>query len=172
MGRILKMKLNEIAKNSTDPYKTGVFVGVSLSQDTKDKLNELCKAYDIKNISSKYHITVMYSLDDGTDFIADTSDDIEFDPPYIATPKQFEIFKTQDKKNALVVKVDCEELTDRHNELKKKYGLTYTHEQYIPHVTLSYDCGDFDYSDINILEFIDELEIIGEYHSPIDPDWV
>lgn len=64
-----------------------------------------------------------------------------------------EVFNTQDNKRCLVIKLESEYLTNRHKELMKNYpSLTYDYPEYIPHITLSYDIGDFDISEIKLNE--------------------
>ena len=45
----------------------------------------------------------------------------------------------------------------------QKYDLTYSYDEYIPHITLSYDIGDFDISKLNVKDLPSNFTINTEY---------
>ena len=74
----------------------------------------------------------------------------------------FEIWPTQDKKHALIVRLDAPEMIARHNNLMKEHGATYDYDEYKPHITLSYDVGkDFDISTLkDIKDDVPEIKAV------------
>ena len=130
------MKLNEIAKKAD-----GTYVGTNIDKESKDRIKRLVLELGVQNgiRSDKMHVTLIYSRKYVPTLKAETSP-----YPMKAIGSSLEIFPTQDDKNALVMKLKCDELIDRHNQLMSEYQTTYDYDEYIPHITLSYDCGDFD----------------------------
>lgn len=57
---------------------------------------------------------------------------------------KYEVFKTQDGKNCLVARIDSSDLEQRHEALMKEMDASYDFDKYLPHITLSYDIGDYD----------------------------
>ena len=85
-----------------------------------------------------------------------------------AEPLKFHIFETADKKRALVVVLKSEYLVNRHKELMTNYNLTYDFDEYIPHITLSYDIGNFDISKLDIKDLPSNFTINTEYKEDLD----
>jgi 2'-5' RNA ligase len=67
---------------------------------------------------------------------------------------KFELFKTKEGKNALVLILSNGfQIRRLFNECKRA-GANYTHEKYFPHVTISYDAGEnFDISSLQLPDF-------------------
>ena len=150
----------------------GSYVGVTPSKQSKDNIKKLLKELKVENPISrdKMHTTLIYSRKCINNF----SPKGKLDPPIIAKPKSFKIFHTKEEKNALVLELDCQELHDRHNFIMDKYGATYDYPEYIPHITLSYDCGDFDAASVDFSKYVDtlkEIEIVDEYYEDLKLDW-
>lgn len=129
------MKLNEVKK-----VADGTYVGAKLNKESCKKIKELCKAIGVPSrvTSEKLHTTLIYSRKHVPE--------IELQPdlyPMTAKTVGFHIFDTRDGKRALVLKLKCKELIDRHKQIMSQYDTTYDFPDYIPHVTISYDCGDF-----------------------------
>lgn len=171
----LKDLINErtiVEKVDTDDHSNGTYVGVKFSIDSRKKLKELCDNIAIPEPCDEndFHCTVMYSTKPLPKLVEDEDGDKEFDPPIVAQMKKFHIFDTQDGNKSLVILLECEYLTTRHEEISEKYDAEYPHDEYRPHVTLSYNVGDIDLDDIDYE--LGELEIVDEYVAPIDLDWV
>lgn len=154
------MKLNEIAKTS------GTYVGVKLDDESCDRLKKLCKELGVPNRvpRDKLHSTIIYSRKHVPDLKADNSS-----YPIEATSIKLDIFDTKDKKRALVLKIKCKELVKKHNNIMSEYDATYDYDEYIPHVTISYNCGDF-----NISDFKGELPTVtfsSEYVEDLVLNW-
>lgn len=152
----------------------GTFVGVKFSEESCDELLSIIEQLGVGSPTKRedLHCTVMYSTKELPDLVEDTDSSVDFDPPKIATLDKFHIFQTQDGNDALVLFLKCEYLDDRHSEILETYEAKYPHAEYHPHVTLSYNSGDFDISDYSVKDYAEELEIVNEYIEPIDLDWV
>lgn len=162
---------DDILDESDEP-PTGAFVGVRFSPTTVKSLKTLIEDICVPNPTDtdELHCTVMYTKSDVPDLLDMKGQ--SFDPPLEAEFYKFEIFNTQDDHDCLVMRVKCDELTERHNEIKDKYGAVYTHPDYKPHITLSYNADGFDLDAANAKKDIDTIEIIEEYVSPLNSDWV
>lgn len=153
--------------NSVNNTK-GIYVAVRYSANSKSKLAEFMTKFDIPNRISvdKLHTTLIYSR---------LYDDVVVNDNvfYIAKPKKFEIWPTQNGNNALVLKLTSPELVDRHNYLMKNYNLTYDYDEYKPHITLSYNVPT-EYNMLPLIDAIDELgylNIFEEYKEDLVLDW-
>lgn len=157
------MKLNEVAKKAAD----GTYMAVKFDKDTCDALKEFVEKLKVPNriARDKLHTTIIYSRKHAPDLKA--NNDLY---PIKAKGKELHIFQTQDKKNALVLKLDCDKLLDRHNEIMAEHQTTYDFPEYIPHITLSYDCGDFD-PEAYEGDLPKELVIAEEYVEDLVLDW-
>lgn len=162
----LKMNNKENILKESQPDETrGVYVAVKYNQSASDDLLEFIKEYDIPSTlnAEDFHSTLIYSRKHAD--IQDLDDDME-DSEIVAYPKELHVFDTFDKKRALVIKLDCPYLEERHKYLMKKYDLTYDYDEYIPHITLSYDIGDLDIpKDVTFPKF---FRIQGEYKEDLN----
>ena len=167
------MILKEVCLMEKSKMKTpdGTYIGVKFSKDTCDAIKKFCKDNKIPNTVSrdKLHTTIIYSrkFDDLT---KDENIGI-LDTPWIGIPKEFDIWKTQDGKHALVLKYDCLALEKEHKRLMSKYDLVYDFPSYIPHCSISYDVAEnFDKSKLNIKDF-PKIEITKSYLEDLVIDW-
>ena len=142
----------------------GVYVGMKLSSTSRELLHSFTLANNIPNPLDKddYHTTVIYSRN---------YDDIKVDAERVikTTIKGFHVFET-DEGNALVAVLDCAELGELHHELMGQYDLTYDYDEYVAHLTLSYNSESFDISKLSLPEFQIELHTL--YVEDLDLDWV
>ena len=141
----------------------GVYVAVKFDNESNKSLRKIIEDYDIPSTleDEDFHSTIIYSRKNGNFKVNEKLSEI-------AVPLKFHIFETQENKRALVVLLDCEYLKERHNELMEKYNLTYDFDEYIPHITLSYDIGDMEVP--KDVEFPEKLTIITEYREELDLD--
>lgn len=155
------MKLDEIAKKPE-----GTYVGTVFDKETKKAVKDFMIELDVPNRtpSDRLHSTIIYSRKYVPELKA--SDAIY---PLKAKGKELHIFKTRDEKNALVIKIDCPELIARHNKIMDEYQTTYDFPEYIPHVTVSYDCGDFDIKSFK--GKLPDFTITGEYVEDLQLTW-
>jgi hypothetical protein len=155
------MKLNEIV---TPP--AGTYVGTVFDNNTKKELRQLMIDLKIPNRtpSKRLHSTIIYSKKHIPDFETTTEG-----YPKTATCRKFHIFDTRDGNRALVLILDCQSLVDRHNEIMQNSDATYDFPRYIPHITLSYDCADFDPESYK--GTFPSIVITGEYAEDLKLDW-
>lgn len=157
------MKLNEIKK---DEQPDGTYAAAKMDKKSCDKIKQFCIENNIPNrvSSEKLHTTIIYSRVKAPELKA--NQDIY---PIKASCASLEIFKTFDEKNALVMKLDCPQLVQHHNNIMEEHGTTYDFPEYVPHITISYDCGDF-----NPSSFVGELPMVTfimEYVEDLVLDW-
>lgn len=80
------------------------------------------------------------------------------------------VLPQQDGRQCLVLELDAPAVVERHLELMSLYPeLTYDFDQYLPHITLSYDIGTFDASALELPNFVCVLG--DEYVEDLDLEW-
>ena len=166
------MKLDQLVVEAEDEGN-GTFVGVKFTEDACDKLVDMMDKMGLDNPTPRddLHTTVMYTLKPIPEFVEDHPEPLEFDPPKVATGETFHIFPSQESENVLVLRLTSDYLHNRHNEIIDEYNAEYTHDNYIPHVTLMYTSDEIDLSDWNIDDYDTNFRIASEYNSPLDPEW-
>lgn len=129
----------------------GTYVGVRFSADTVNELVKIQEDLEIPNPldSSDFHTTVMYSKHipnfEPAGELEDITDGEDF---------QIEIWKSgSGKKNIAVLTYNSDYLTERHEELMDVHSehATWDHDDFSPHITLSYDVGDWKPSDLSLI---------------------
>lgn len=153
-----EFKLNE--------NKNGVYIGMRLSSDSKKLIQDFINENDIQNPVplSDLHVTLIYS-----EVYANGIDSKDKLDSVGGVSKGFSLFG--EDKNVLVLEVESEGLTERHNEYMEQFPeLKWSWPDYKPHVTLSYDVGsDFD---LSILPpFKDKIIFVDEYVEDLDPNY-
>lgn len=149
----------------------GTYVGVRLSPQSTAKLRKFAKQIKVPNLldNEDMHATVIFSRK----HLDNYKPPGKLDTPMLAEVNTLTVFQKdeEDSKRVLVVTLKSPDLTKRHNEIMKEPGATYDFDSYIPHVTLSYDCGDFDETGHSIKKFFSEpLEINEEYEEELKLD--
>ena len=139
----------------------GVYIAANFDKDTENNLNQFTLKYNIPNRNTDLHTTIIYSRK--YDNIIDSFDKI-FEKAY---PVKFEIFGTE-KQKILVLVLSSDFLSNQHTYFMNKYNLDYDYDSYIPHITLSYNIGDFDISKLNISYLPREFNITSEYKEDLD----
>ena len=159
------MKLDEINSNK------GTYVGVRFSSDTMDILEQYNKENSIPNPlkRSKMHSTILYSRKHCPNYIAPGI----LQQPEIARAGKFDVFTSTASdgtvSRCLVVKLNSPYLQLRHTTLMHEHSATFDYPTYTPHITLSYDIGDMDIT--NLPPLYGDLEIVEEYGMDLDLDW-
>lgn len=127
-----------------ESQKDPLYVSVTPDSNTKATIKRIQHQYNIPNPldTAKIHCTLIYSRTPCDKPI------ISADSTYNATFKSFDIFDTRDGKRCLVIKLTSRDLSARHKALMKEMGASYDFATYIPHITLSYDVGDYDWQQI------------------------
>lgn len=157
------MLLNEIKKTPD-----GTYVGVKLTKESRDTLYDEAKKLKIPNLldKSEYHITVIYSRKHLPNFEPLG----KYENPIVAKPKTLSLFTTSSGNPCLVIELTCPKLEKRHEHIMKVHGATYDWDEYKCHITLSYDCEDFDIKKKNAKKLFSNIEIETEYEEPLNTD--
>lgn len=123
-------------------------------ETTNKKLKQYCQKYNIPNIPSDFHATMVYSRVH-VDF-----EPLEFVGVTIpAYNTGFSKWKT-DKSWIIVLTLNSKWLNYRFREAKE-LGATWDFPEYSPHITLSYDAYDYDITQLHPIDF--DLIIESEY---------
>lgn len=124
-----------------------------------DKLHAWAAANGIKNLvqPEDMHVTQVFSRT--------PVNDLEPKSDTIVVKRKIEVLG--DKK-ALVLSFNSDALQARHAQAMAA-GASHDFPTYHPHVTLSYDAGDFDHTKLTPPDF--PLELGPEVHAPLNPKW-
>ena len=161
----LKMGGKEAILKEEKQNTKGLYVAVKYNQSAADDLLDFIKKYNIPSTlkAEDFHTTLIYSRKFAD--IKELDDNME-DSEIVAKPTELHVFETFDKKRALVIKLDCPYLEQRHKYLMRKYDLTYDYEEYIPHITLSDDIGEMEVT--KDVEFPEFFRIQAEYQEDLN----
>jgi hypothetical protein len=155
------MRISELE----EAQQTGTYVGVNFSEETIRNLAAYQKTHNIPNPTpaDKLHTTILYSRRH-VDWRPKT------DLALLVSPEHSDItvFNGRDGSRCLVWKYQSEYLTKRF-DLGRALGATFDYDSYKPHITLSYDIGNFDFASLPVPDF--NIEIVGEYAEPLEQDW-
>lgn len=169
------MKIKELLLESQTEQK-GTYAAVQFDDDTCAALQQYITDNELPNgvPAKKMHCTVLYSRKPCPNFEPLGT----IDPPWVGTPTGLEVWESKGKlrdqpsTRCLVLKFDCDELHDRHNTLMDEHDATYDFPEYKTHVTLSYDFGEMDETELpSITDTITSINIVNEYKDDLDLDW-
>lgn len=150
----------------------GSYAGVRFDAGTIRDLILLQKTLGIPNplAEEKFHSTLLFSRKPLPNYVA--FGEYPVSPASDSNTFELRIFKTQSGKNALVLAYECSFLQARHKELMDEHGATWDHPSYIPHITLSYDIGDYPVT-LGPIQFLSErrIVIVNEYQEDLNLDW-
>lgn len=136
----------------------GLYVAAFFDFVTNVSLADYCARHAIPSptAESSLHSTIVYSR-----LPVDFAPLHEVDAH--ATPLRLECWDTQSGKT-LVLVLESAYLQTRFDYAKSK-GATFDYDEYTPHITLSYDIGDYDWTKLPVPNFT--INIIGEYSEPL-----
>lgn len=143
----------------------GLYVAAFLSAQTNRKIAEFQKKHNIPNPvpEMSLHSTIVQSKAPVENFEPNHTIDVVIDPTYC----RIECWDTACGKTLVLV------LFSPYLEARFQHaislGATYDFDEYKPHITLSYDVGDWDHKQVPLPDFT--LEIAGEYSEPIYLQW-
>ena len=164
------MKLKDVL---LEQEEKGTYAAVRFGDDTKDNIESFINDNEIPNSvpRDKLHTTLLYSRK----YCPDYSPPGNLEQPLEGTPTEFDVWKSQpdeegNRSNCLVMKYDCEDLVNRHNELMDEHGATFDFDEYRPHVTLSYDIGDMSIDNLNP-DSIGPINVVEEYGEDLNMNW-
>lgn len=153
--------------------RPGTYAGVRFDPDTIERLQELQSDLGIPEPlgADDFHSTLLYSRRFCPNYKAlgeltpvATSDETDF---------TLEIWPSNSgEKNVLVLKYTCEWLQNRHDELMAEHNATWDFPDYIPHITLSYNVGEWTPDDYTVSLGRDKpIVIVKEYQEVLDLEW-
>ena len=159
-----------------EKYKTiqekdvGVYVGITWDDESTKEIYEYFKdKIPQPLVHDKYHTTLVYSK---TNF-----DYEDVDAIHEASMDKLHIFKNEKLGHtALVIKLKSPSLVQRHKSIHEDEKASYDYDEYIPHVTLSYDVSSMSDDDLDTLmkdESFKNLKLTNgkEYSEPIDENF-
>lgn len=151
----------------TDYFRNGAFIELKFDRNTLDNLqkyfieNNIPNQINIKEI----HTTLLYSRKGISNYIP--SNQLKGE---ILTPKKLHIWKTQEGTNCLVCELENINVVKYHNNLIKYHNASHDYDEYIPHVTFSYNCEMLELDDIKLPDFGFVVE--NENLSSLDENWL
>lgn len=147
----------------------GSYIYVKPLKGVREKLTKFCSANKIKNFVGfdTLHTTLIYSRAPGNSSVPVTK------RYYLGTNPSLDVFV--DNENILVLTFDSIELDYRHHWLRNKYQFSHDYDDYICHITLSYDAGKVDLDtlkeNLKNTKGLDFIGLKGEYQESLDTDW-
>lgn len=166
------MRLIDLFEEKRKQQK-GTYAGVNYSPETIEHIQTFLKKYKVPNpvAPEKIHTTVLYSRK----FLPDFEPRGMLEEPMEAKFMGYHVWKTSptDKTtepwNCLIMKINCPELKDLHEKYMKEHEATYDYDKYDPHITLSYNIGNFNIDNLPKFDF--PLEIVEEYSEDLNLNW-
>jgi len=133
-------------------FKGGIYIACYPDKITKDRIKYFVKEkLKLKTSHDDYHMTLIYSSKECKETIKIVSSD-----KIVASPKEYDLFPNSTDKTgksfALVLKLESKTAKKLHDYLMKNYKLKYDYDEYIPHLTLTYDIDAADDDFKNKLE--------------------
>ncbi len=158
--------------------KLGTFGALTPSTKCQQKLTFFMQDNNIQNpvLPEDMHCTLLQS----SKYVPGFSAEASLAKPIFANNLKCAVFNKKDKdggkRQVLVVTFNCPEIIQRRERIIKDAGDNYkeaaTKNEYIPHITLSYDAGteplDTDLLTYNLSQYLDLLLLDSEYEEPLD----
>jgi 2'-5' RNA ligase len=134
------MNFRDFIIESEDEHKYGTYISVTPNKEAADELYRWTINNNIPNPIDRedLHCTLIYSRKG-----IPAAKHYDLNLPINATTGALKIFNQPNGKDCLVVTLNSEDLVAHHETIMNKYGAVYDHEKYIPHITLSYNIGDY-----------------------------
>jgi hypothetical protein len=137
---------------------SGIYVAARVSKSSQESIEKYILANKIpvptdNPKEARKHCTIVFSRKYAPVEVFPTAS-------YTCLSTKLDVFISNGK-NCLVLKLNCPEISKRHSDIYSQNDLTYDFPTYIPHVTLSYDIGNFDWQ--KLPPFVDELILDSEY---------
>lgn len=138
------------------------YVAVRFSVETVRDLDRYAETHNVPNRIGvdEYHCTALHSHTpvEGIDLVREVE--------WVGKPVGFDIFEAHIMgfpTNCLVLRFDSRELNDRHAALVKAGG-THDFPEYLSHITLSYDIGEYDIGALrDSVNCLPEIRIVEEF---------
>lgn len=142
----------------------GTYVAVRYSPSTSIKLIKRARELNIPNLLNykDLHTTLIYSTKELKNF---STKPVEKSLQGVLIP---DTFNTSSGKRCLVLKLTDPWFATRHKEIMFNHPeANYSFPEYIPHITLSYDIGDFEVPKVFDINF--EMMVTSEYVEELKP---
>lgn len=148
-------------------HSNGTFVAVRFDEETVVKLFTFGMMNMVPNMinARDFHSTIVYSRKP----LLNVPRQRDISPSWIAKPIGFDIFDTRASADGivtkcLVLKLESADMLGRHNFLRRWEGASHGFPSYNPHITLSYDIGDYDISKLKAIDtLLPQIVIVQEY---------
>ena len=143
-------------------FSSGTYSAVRPDQQSLKHLKEWMDAVGIPNPVALHalHATTLYSQ-------KPVITEAQKDRTFYAQPDGFRIMRHRnDQTDALALVLDSPALQARHQEFINAGGV-HDYDSFIPHVSLTYDIGDFDWRSLELPKF--GLIFANEYVRPLKP---
>lgn len=136
----------------------GLFIGLKILEKDLEDIKNFQETIKLKNPvkSEEMHCTLFTTTAD-FNYISNINLPIEIQDFRLGK------IKTQTDVDCLVLYFRSEILKNQHDLIKNKFNVMPYYEEFIPHITLSYDCGSFEIEEINIKEYIKKITFTKEY---------
>lgn len=171
---LFESSVAEKASDDKQQSETGTYAGLLLSEESAKALRYFVQDHDVPEpVSSDiYHVTLLHSKK----YLPEYEAPGILERPYIGHTLESAIWETSGGQRALVVKFECSDLLKRHEELMDTHEAQFDYDEYQPHVTLSYDIGDWEPNlsklDYALNKYVENIVLIEEYEEALEVDWV
>ena len=154
----------------TNSNISGTYAAVKFNTDTNKAIHRYVHDNKLPNAvrPDQLHTTLIFSRTHMPAFVAVG----KLSSAIRGVPTQLDVWNSAGGERCLVLRYRCDALIERHNELMIAHNGTYDFAEYIPHITLSYDIGSMDISQLlNIHEYLNDIVIVEEYGEDLKLDW-
>ena len=156
----------------------GTYVAVQWPKEVAKIITDTAKEFGVPNVldDNDIHTTLIYSRV-GFEHTP-SKEDFGFSTvgPNNSRKSMLVVFENRETgSRILALKLYSKQLENRHKEIMTNNPkATYDFDEYIPHITLSYDIKDYDISNFDYEQFSERLEDASggvEYTEPLNLDW-
>ena len=147
---------------------SGTYATLVPDDSTKERIYEIIDLLNIPNHVNKnsMHVTVVYSR-----VVCPTISTAPIVYPITATGSKFDMFKSPDGNNCLVLLLESELMHELHNHCVTVHGATHDFPSYQPHITLSYDYPFPDMPNPTLLDYFKNLTFDRYVVEPLVFEW-
>lgn len=133
-GRVVNGKGNSVKLKTITEGVKGTFIGVKLTPESNLRLAGWMRQNLIQDPEpeGELHITLVIDKDKPIPYHP-----VKYGTPIPIDPSTYSIDIFGKDNNVMVLKFECPFLEDRHNKLRRKYGLSWDFPSYSPHITLT-----------------------------------
>lgn len=140
------------------------YAAVSLDKEQAEGINKIFKLAGVKSLApSKYHVTICYDEDDPVINVPDKSTK-KYTAKIVGVER---LGKPGSKWEAIVLVLESESLTKRHNELKD-LGFKSKYKDYLCHMSIVYEPND---TDLDMVTLINNLGVLPKVLKFSDEHW-